>query len=160
MLLGGLWHGAAWTFVAWGAYHSVLLIIHRLFLPFFGLMSKPKSKIGKNIWFCVRVVFFFHIVCIGWLLFRAQSMRQAGNMLKGLVLNFNFVRGVGLEEIWGKSILFIMLLFIVQIFQYKKDDLFVVLKWKPTIQIIFYIVVLYSILLGVSGGNEFIYFQF
>lgn len=87
-------------------------------------------------------------------------MRQAGNMLKGLVLNFNFVRGVGLEEIWGKSILFIMLLFIVQIFQYKKDDLFVVLKWKPTIQIIFYIVVLYSILLGVSGGNEFIYFQF
>jgi D-alanyl-lipoteichoic acid acyltransferase DltB (MBOAT superfamily) len=68
MLLGGLWHGASWTFVLWGAYHGLLLIAFRLF------DLKPESP-EKPIW--VRfssMLAMFHLTCLGWLLFRAQNL--------------------------------------------------------------------------------------
>ena len=74
MLLGGLWHGANWTFVFWGLYHGLLLAFHRA-IPWprwfgYGLM-RP-----------VCVVATFLAVCIGWVLFRAATVEQAGVILE------------------------------------------------------------------------------
>jgi alginate O-acetyltransferase complex protein AlgI len=69
MLLGGLWHGAAWTFVAWGAYHGVLLALHRA-LPWPGWLSHPVLA-------PLRVGFTFLCVCLGWVLFRARGFGDA-----------------------------------------------------------------------------------
>ncbi len=72
MLLGGLWHGANWTFIAWGAYHGLLLAIERMF------------GVGRNadrsrlILVLPRIVLTFGLVCIGWVFFRAQSFRRRG----------------------------------------------------------------------------------
>jgi D-alanyl-lipoteichoic acid acyltransferase DltB (MBOAT superfamily) len=67
MLLGGLWHGAAWTFVLWGAYHGALLVAHRLR----GEPTTPRSgALLAQIW-------TFHLVVIGWVLFRAPSLADA-----------------------------------------------------------------------------------
>ena len=74
MLLGGLWHGASWTFVAWGALHGVVLSIERLFKG--ARKSLFPSLIG--------VLVTFHVVCLGWILFRADSFQTALTYLEGL----------------------------------------------------------------------------
>lgn len=79
MLLGGLWHGAAWTFIIWGLYHGVLLVIYRIgeYLGKLGGIRLPRNRLLRML----NVVFFFHLICISWLLFRAESMDQAWSML-------------------------------------------------------------------------------
>ena len=74
MLLGGLWHGAAWTFVAWGALHGAVLCIERLF-------KGARRHLFPGL---IGVVVTFHIVCLGWILFRADSFSTAMTYLEGL----------------------------------------------------------------------------
>ncbi|HXZ85084.1 MAG TPA: MBOAT family O-acyltransferase, partial [Myxococcota bacterium] len=76
MLLGGLWHGAAWTFVAWGAYHGALLALHRA-LPW------PRF-LGRPLFAPARAAFTFLCVCLGWVLFRARSLGDAATVYAGL----------------------------------------------------------------------------
>ena len=79
MVLGGLWHGAAWTFVAWGAFHGTLLVLHR-FLSLERGVSVPDTLVGRWI---SRIV-MFHLVGFGWLLFRAESLSQVSTVLSAL----------------------------------------------------------------------------
>ena len=65
-LASGLWHGAAWGFIIWGAYHGLFLVIERLFL------SKWLAKIGK-----LAVVYTFFVVVIGWVFFRLEELSPA-----------------------------------------------------------------------------------
>lgn len=87
MLLGGLWHGAAWTFVLWGAFHGAILVIHRLYTKnLVPHRTTPAPFSGLRYW--LLVVAFFHLTCFGWLLFRAQDLHQVGQMLMGLSRGF------------------------------------------------------------------------
>ncbi len=70
--ISGLWHGAAWTFVIWGIYHGLFLVMDRLFL------LKFYKKIGK----IPSVLITFLITLVGWVLFRAESISQAGFYIK------------------------------------------------------------------------------
>jgi len=70
MLLGGLWHGAGWTFVVWGGYHGVLLSLYRKF----GRQWDPLPA-------TVRQVAMFLLVVIGWVFFRATSFSMAASIL-------------------------------------------------------------------------------
>mgnify|MGYP000152905683 CR=1 FL=1 len=79
MLLGGLWHGAAWTFVAWGAFHGALIgVTHklgelRLFAPF---------AHSRSLWIRIfKWALTFYLVLLGWVLFRATSLEGAWQML-------------------------------------------------------------------------------
>ena len=65
--LSGLWHGAAWTFVAWGAFHGLFIVIDKMF------WLKASKKIGK----LPRVIITFVIVMIGWVMFRADTIGYA-----------------------------------------------------------------------------------
>ncbi len=76
MVLGGLWHGAALTFLAWGALHGGVQVIERLFRAALGGRAVVPTVIG--------VLATFHIVCLGWILFRAESFDLALQMLEGL----------------------------------------------------------------------------
>lgn len=66
MLLGGLWHGAAWTFVVWGLYHGILLSVERAFIP--KLLEMPKIT--------TRLVTLL-LVVIGWVIFRSTDFQMA-----------------------------------------------------------------------------------
>jgi D-alanyl-lipoteichoic acid acyltransferase DltB (MBOAT superfamily) len=68
MTLGGLWHGAGILFVAWGIWHGFLLILYRL-LPIDTLLTRWFGMAGK--WLSILLV--FHLVCFGWILFRAHT---------------------------------------------------------------------------------------
>ena len=159
MLLGGLWHGAAWKFVVWGAYHGALLIIHRILEPFLKSIISSKSKIGFKFWLLVRVVFFFHLLCAGWLVFRAQSIGQVIEMLQSLILDIE-VYTLPLSAVLIALFLMSFLL-IIQLFQYQTKDLLFILKqnWLVRSAIFFLMYGLFFIF-GVAGGEEFIYFQF
>ena len=76
MVLGGLWHGAALTFLAWGALHGGVQVIERLFRAAVGDRKVIPTVVG--------VLVTFHIVCLGWILFRAESFELALQMLEGL----------------------------------------------------------------------------
>jgi len=161
MLLGGLWHGAAWTFVLWGAYQGALLIAYRLLAPWLKLIPEFKSKFFEKIWFIVRVVFFFQLICLGWLFFRARSMTQVFEMLKSIFLNFELIHGLGLKTVSLQLAFYLWLLLIVQFLQYKKNDLLFILKSKTYIKAVFYYVCVFLMFFyGVTVGRQFIYFQF
>ncbi len=80
MLLGGLWHGAAWTFVAWGALHGVALGLNRewqrrVHLPGWGATSRILGAAAT-----------FYFVCFAWIFFRAQSFADATTLARAYVL--------------------------------------------------------------------------
>src|SRR5262249_11122692 len=77
MLLGGLWHGAAWTFVVWGGYHGLLLGMQRA-------ISWPTWMRG-GVLRPARWTLTFRLVCVGWVFFRAGSLAVAGTVLERMV---------------------------------------------------------------------------
>ncbi len=163
MLLGGLWHGASWTFVLWGAYHGLLLIVHRLFDKHRSIFPRLGIKLPERLWFYIRVIFFFHLVCLGWLIFRAQSFTQIGQMLSAIIFNFdlNLVRSPQMILTGLEIIFYLFVLFFVQIVQYKTNDLLYMFKIPLPARVLFYyICALLLIIFGAYGGREFIYFQF
>ena len=95
MLLGGLWHGAGWTFVLWGALHGVYLIINHAWLALrrrLGHHRRHSTPWGRRAACCVTFV----AVVAGWVVFRADSMAAAWNMLSGMA-GFN---GFTLPDVW------------------------------------------------------------
>lgn len=80
MLLGGLWHGAGWTFVGWGGYHGLLLCAERRNRS----RPQPIPDVRNPVW-TGRVVLTFVLVCFGWILFRAQSFRQAVDVARSAI---------------------------------------------------------------------------
>jgi D-alanyl-lipoteichoic acid acyltransferase DltB (MBOAT superfamily) len=161
MFLGGLWHGASWTYVFWGIYQGIILIIHRLLTPLLEIITSPHKVISIRVWRVVRIIFFFHVICLGWLLFRAQSLQQIGQMLQGLVSNFHVSSGI--ESLPGgfKSMQIIWVLLIIQIVQFVKKDNMFIFKKHWLLQGAFYFMIIFlTITFGAGGGKEFIYFQF
>ena len=88
MVLGGLWHGAAVRFVLWGTLHGVALALHKVWLT-----VVPRAKVlGSDmhpLWRVVGVLFTFHVVCLGWLLFRASDMANFWAILSNITHNFD-----------------------------------------------------------------------
>ncbi len=78
MLLGGLWHGASWTFVAWGGFHGALLSLERFFKKATGVEAQKGFHPGG----IIRAVITFHLVCISWVMFRVDGFDQLYLYLK------------------------------------------------------------------------------
>jgi alginate O-acetyltransferase complex protein AlgI len=87
MLLGGLWHGAAWTFVVWGGIHGVVLAVERRLTALRGRGERGSaSRRTGTVWHpLVGWMITFHVVCLAWVFFRAESFSAAGVMLARLV---------------------------------------------------------------------------
>lgn len=85
MLLGGLWHGAAWNFVLWGFYHGLILVLHRLAQPALERIGQRFESM-PGVWLTIRIASMFLMTCYGWLLFRATSLEQIGAMTQLLLV--------------------------------------------------------------------------
>jgi alginate O-acetyltransferase complex protein AlgI len=83
MLIGGLWHGASWTFVVWGGIHGVGLAVERLIGDRREALGRPEpaDTLGHRV---VRWATTFHVVCLAWVFFRAPTFGIAMDMLSGL----------------------------------------------------------------------------
>jgi alginate O-acetyltransferase complex protein AlgI len=149
MLLGGLWHGASWTFVVWGAYHGALLAVQRM-IP--AGWARPASK-------PIGAVLTFLLVCVGWVLFRAQTLTDAGTILRGLAVPTD---GLGLT---ADANLLVVLCLIGTLIGQKLGQVGGSARWlfrvpAPLAGALLAGLLTLTVLLMPTGGKVFIYFQF
>jgi D-alanyl-lipoteichoic acid acyltransferase DltB (MBOAT superfamily) len=86
MVIGGLWHGASWMYVIWGAYHGLLLVFHKMFTRLIHLPSKLK---GLSIIKGFNILITFFLVVIGMMCFRSTSLENLNQMLIQVIYHFN-----------------------------------------------------------------------
>lgn len=156
MALGGLWHGAAWTFVIWGVYHGSLLIVYRFWE---GSQARPAPAGGwrQSLGLAVKMGTMFCCTLVGWTIFRSQSVEQ--------LLYFATHAGLGTSaksaDFLATIVFFVAPLVLVEAWQQWTGDLFALLRLRPISQALAY----GSLLVGLSifasrTVTEFIYFQF
>jgi D-alanyl-lipoteichoic acid acyltransferase DltB (MBOAT superfamily) len=157
MLLGGLWHGAAWTFVLWGAYQGVLLIGHRLAQPLL-LRVAPAPGLASKAWWLLRVVVMFQLTCVGWLIFRADSWAHLTQLCTAILSGFE----LGQVGAWLAPVSLLLLpLMLYQVLQHRTKEQELVLRWPVLGRALVYVSLFYSVvLLGEDFGQTFLYFQF
>ena len=155
MLLGGLWHGAAWTFVAWGLYHGLLLVAHRW-------IEKILPPLAGRGWKLLKIAVFFHLICISWLLFRADTFRQAGDLLLALLTGWSALPPLAVWRPAAFALAFYGLpLLAMEIWQYKSGDPLVALKAPRAVRALLYLALFYGLaIFGETHAQSFIYFQF
>jgi D-alanyl-lipoteichoic acid acyltransferase DltB (MBOAT superfamily) len=146
MLLSGLWHGAAWTFVAWGAFHAALLSVYRL------IGNERINRIPA----VIQTVLLFHLVCIGWILFRSTSLSEAVLFLEA----FTNWSAFSLPPKAYLLALIVPLAF-VELMQYVRKEEFPVFQWPAPIRVACYVTAYLTIMvIGRWDATAFIYFQF
>jgi alginate O-acetyltransferase complex protein AlgI len=156
MIIGGLWHGARWTFVIWGTYQGVILVGHRLLKPWLAKIS-PTEPIDQACWKAVRIVATFHLVCVGWLIFRSESVAQLTGMLWALADR----PAIPASAFLLPMTIAIVPLLLVQYAQYRSNDLEIVMRTPWYVRSLFYTTCFYAfVLAGEFGGSQFLYFQF
>tara|TARA_B100000686_G_C16677559_1_gene910032 strand:- start:223 stop:1401 length:1179 start_codon:yes stop_codon:yes gene_type:complete len=149
-VLLGLWHGAGWNFGIFGVYHAVLIggYYH---------ISRFWDRLG----FPVQVILTFQLAALGMLIFRANTLTQAWEMFFSLLNNFHWHITPDTLKILKKLVILSGFLIIVQIFQEKKDDTFIVLRLPIFPRYLFMFLLFMMVLLfGNFQGMPFIYFQF
>ncbi len=155
-LVSGLWHGASWSFIIWGAYHGLFLVLER------GFLHKVYERIGK----LPSTIITFFIVVIGWVFFRVDKVADAFTFLKKLFA-FNFHSSSSFDsEFYTFFIIAIIFSFFVYFNKGQKiqDSLyFINYTIKKhfamlTISVILLILCISSI--TAFGFNPFIYFRF
>jgi D-alanyl-lipoteichoic acid acyltransferase DltB (MBOAT superfamily) len=159
MLLGGLWHGAAWRFVIWGALHGGALAIHKFYLNN-GIDKKMPAFMRSNLF---TGFLTFHFVCFCWIFFRASDTESALMMILQIFDNFGF-------ELIGENILAYAKIYGMIAFGYaihwlpeqweKKlsDVLFGIPDFAKAFIIVLVILIIYQV--KSSDLQPFIYFQF
>jgi D-alanyl-lipoteichoic acid acyltransferase DltB (MBOAT superfamily) len=158
MILGGIWHGARANFVWWGIYQGLLLCVHRLLEPVLVAVS-PQNGWKRRLYRLVCWGVFFHLVCYGWLLFRAESNEQIWRLTQALFVGWDYV-GDQMGTL-VRLIFYCWPLWLVQCFQLRTDNLLAPLCWPWPARLIFYLGLFYlMILFGAFHVVEFIYFQF
>ena len=155
MLLGGLWHGAAWNYVLWGLYHGTALSAHRV------ITSRTGPARDGAILAVLKMAGFGIITLYGWLLFRARSFDQVVGYTATL---FSGRGGLAIDA--GRpavsSAIGVMVLIVWEIAQYRQGgDACFYRKFHPAIVGFFVALMLFLTVMGASNEPaQFIYFQF
>ena len=158
-LVSGFWHGANWTFLAWGAYHAVL------FLPLIllGKNRKYTNTVAEGRWLpslreFVQIGFTFGLAVVGWIIFRADSIGDAWAFMTGIFTHWGMSGGANTDPV---LFIWIGLLFLVEWIFRNKEHGFDVVNCHWTIRWGSYIALTFIILIfGAFGETNFIYFQF
>jgi len=163
MLLGGLWHGAGFRFVLWGAMHGIALAIHKLYLEVFPAKVVNRSPVSQFFMTTLSVFVTFHFVSFCWIFFRAENMDTAMQMIRQIVFHFN--PRIFFEFITGyKSVVLMMLIgymlhFIPKSVELKTEN--IVTNLPLLLKVTFMILVILLVVQFKSSEIQpFIYFQF
>lgn len=154
MFIAGIWHGANLTFLIWGLFHGLLIVIFHFLskrnLKKTDLVTNKENKLVDFF----KILFTFNLVVLGWIFFRAQSITEALEVIKGIA-RFDFS---GIE--WNSAFPWLMIfpiLFLLESKQKLKDYFAkrVLLNW-----ILIWIGIFSVIIFGATKATDFIYFQF
>ncbi len=168
-VLSGLWHGASWTFVIWGALHGFYIVVETVLSRFL-----PKGAKLPRLVTVLQVVFTFVLVCFAWLFFRANSLADAGyvtsNLLNITDTSFKTISAPFKSGLFAAGTEFIItwiLLGLLMLAEWLdiRSNLITVLASKPVYLrwAVYYILIAaigLSLLLYGAQTQDFIYFQF
>lgn len=150
-VVSGIWHGANWTFFCWGSLHGVLLCIEKLF----GIGKIQYSGFRK---FCHWLV-TFALVCLAWILFRANNLDDAKRVITGIFVN----QGLPKPE-FANFITIGLALFVMLTKEFADEYRWGVRIAESQYWLVRHLYLAFMIasiiLFGVLGGDQFIYFQF
>ena len=154
MLLGGLWHGAAWNFVLWGAFHGLILIVYRLAEQ--ARANKPPLPLAA-LTLPLRVLAMFALTVFGWILFRARSLDQLWHFLTRI----GPATSPHTLEFVHTLLFFTLPLLLAQTIEQRRGDLLTFNRLSPPLLGLLHgLLITLLIILGVRQSMEFIYFQF
>jgi len=156
MVLGGLWHGAAWNFIIWGAYHGALLCLNHMLVGASG-PAREVSKPALLPWIA-RVCGMYVLTLLGWLLFRVRDMQQAYEIFCNICTNFVIAEDVSMFAVPVLAIGGTMLAF--QCVQESSGDELMVLKWPVVARWTLYSFIVITVCIVGFSATPFIYFQF
>ncbi len=162
-LVSGLWHGANWTFVIWGALHGIFLILDILTNSHIEKLNIFFSKLKINFLFkIVRVSITFTLVNLGWIFFRANTVSDAIYIISNLfkMINFSYLNSILIPTL-SLFIILGLFVFIEHIFVYYKNFKNKISNIHFIYKMIFFTILINMIfILGVFTDAKFIYFQF
>jgi alginate O-acetyltransferase complex protein AlgI len=159
MVLGGIWHGAAWSYAVWGLFHGLALSIERLILDLIERKTKRKAQPGivKSI---LNTSLVFSMVSLGWLLFKFPDFKGVLEYVQAILNHFNFYPVVNLAL--AIPILFytlpVVLYHLVYLFFNKEKNIHpLFIGWLKPLS---YSIMLFFIMTASGNPGTFIYFQF
>jgi D-alanyl-lipoteichoic acid acyltransferase DltB (MBOAT superfamily) len=157
MLLGGLWHGAKFTFILWGLIHGLMLIVFHI-LPS-GLNAEiDKGQISRVLRKAISITLFFHLIVITWYFFRAESVAQLATIGRAFLFDF---QPHGQTELALKLLFYIFPILTFQLIQYWSNNLLVIFRLPAVVRAGAYVMIFYLVVIfGVNHAQDFIYFQF
>ncbi|TAK43191.1 MAG: MBOAT family protein [Saprospiraceae bacterium] len=160
MVLGGLWHGANWTFVFWGFLHGIYLVVQRLWGHTFGVMMCA-LRFPKILQSTINIALVYFFTNVAWIFFRSPDLATAMQVINGIagLEGFAFVNVMN-KFVVLKGFLLTGMLLAVEITDFKWGYGRLVLQ-KPAFRVASFAVLLWLIaIFGTFGSNAFIYFQF
>ena len=159
-LISGLWHGADWSFVMWGLYQGLFIVISTNIAKRRKKFEKQHTLKNKRFYQALTILLTFTIVCFGLIFFRANSIADAFEVIRKVVA----IRGTIFIADWNTMVYGILMLFILIVKDFK-DEFFtkltfmnnknIIIRWATYL---FLIVLILSF--GVLDNSQFIYFQF
>ncbi|MCF6331013.1 MAG: MBOAT family protein [Sulfurimonas sp.] len=144
-IIGGIWHGAGWTFVLWGVLHGIAIVIHRVW-----------SKLGLKLWTWLAWLITFNFINITWVFFRAKEFDDAIKVLSGM---FGLSDGISQQEFEKIGLIFIG--FVIVLLMKNSTQIISNFKYR-FYQVIFVVVSIWSFhLVSLSNlQSQFLYFNF
>ena len=162
-VVSGLWHGANWTFIIWGTLHGVWQVVSVL-------TEKARTSFAKSFRIndfslkVIRIFVTFHLVCFGWIFFRANSLSDVLHIIGHIPIGVLDLSGLSLGRdrfniLIASSAILVLLL--VQLAQRTKPDIQFLNAKSPLLRWFYYYLIIFSIMaFGVVEESQFIYFQF
>ena len=158
MLVAGLWHGASWMFVIWGALHGFGLCVHKFFSRQLHI-TIPSTLWGNTLSWLITYVY----VCFAWSFFRSQSLTQLGTMYEKIVADFSWAYlspFVYARPLWTVCLIGAMLTYLIPERTYTRLQLrFITLPWLAKF-LLFIVCVQLAIEVAQEDVQPFIYGAF
>jgi len=155
-VISGLWHGANWTFIVWGALNAVY------FLPSLFTKNKDKSNVESNSFWSnskgfFQILFTFSLTCIAWIFFRSPTIGDALEYLNGII---SFTPSNNLSQYFLMLMTIVLFLFIEWMGRKKECPIDLAIARKPVKYLYYGIYVYIIVYFGATEEHSFIYFQF
>ncbi len=161
MLIGGLWHGASWTFVAWGALHGIALCVHKIWMK---LSGHGKDYRGSTLGCCISAIITYAFVLLCWIFFRAPSFSIAWDVIRGI---FSWQSGIIYISTWCIFGIVILAVATLAAAIRSAKEKKIISGFYPSLNLstipgLTLFLVIFGLALGLAytGNNQFIYFQF
>ena len=148
-LVSGIWHGAGWNFMLWGALHAAFVVVELVYRSRFGKAMIPDF---------VKMILTFFVVSIAWIFFRTPSTEQSFGIIKLLFGGTDF--GVISSSAMNSAEIILSVLLILVLLIIEKMDLRLRLNSTWSFAMMSSVVIFVIYLLGVFNQEQFIYFQF